>query len=368
MQASSFADIISAVELVEKRVQNRQLTNREISAAGDDAKVHILGLPVVSAKGQAAAADRMIQHVIFESQRYASAAEVLKAELAQASVGPIVILPPGLWSAIAKKSNLYTFFPREDGSVLVSVNFTRLPKDVVTAAKNAKSLWLSGIAGSMYFLTSTALFLFTASNLGIFSGYVSSSFVGSLIGSGILGVISTFVIRGVFEHWLRNHARLIRKEVKKAGGIHRFLWPENTDWYERFNSWKRHSSIKDEFSSIKVGFPTPPQEVQEILSRMYEARLTDRMRLTVDTGAITFVTDPMKMMIASAKGIALEMIASTKGIALEMKEQKRRYAADPIVTVASTDGHAVAIIAQYGDFPVEEEAVKKAVAEYSFLD
>lgn len=140
----------------------------------------------------------------------------------------------------------------------------------------------------------------------------------------------------------------IRRAVKKAGGIHKFLWPSQKEGV--------FIGMNLTAPTLEVIFPMPPQEVQDLLYKVTQKLVRPDLKLTVDPQAITFVQDPIALMVNAAQK-ERQAIKERRLAALR---------ADPIVTLTSPNGIVVAVLAQYGDFPIEKEAVMKAVEEFSF--
>lgn len=98
-------------------------------------------------------------------------------------------------------------------------------------------------------------------------------------------------------------------------------------------------------ADTKIVLPEAPADVQSILIKVSE--LNPKTAAVSD--AIGF-TDPLDKMIASRWG---QVIEAERIAAL-------RRAADPIVFVEEAD--VTAIVAQFGDFPIEQEIVEKVAA------
>lgn len=344
----SLKDASGMVKSVIQRAQNGMLTEGEVRTAHSGAQRIILGLPVSTVTEQQRAEQDKISSILRNCGLYVDAATGLKDDLLAASVEPIVILPATLWDTITKDSGLYTFHPKDDGSVFVSNAINEIPVEAVRLADNASEIMKGEAAGAGLFLLITSSLVFVSKQFELYSLFLSWQFFVSVVASAIVAFNSLGFVFSLIERVFCGHERYIRKIVKDKGGIHMVLWPDHDDDFY----------IAHGITAIKVTFPEPPQDVQEVIAKANTSKCRAGMRITVDKSGIGFQQDPFALMAAKANKVVLE----EKEIRAQMNQ------ADPIICVYSECGRAVAIIAQYGEFPVEIAAVQKAVSEYSFSD
>jgi hypothetical protein len=98
---------------------------------------------------------------------------------------------------------------------------------------------------------------------------------------------------------------------------------------------------------VTITFPEPPADVVEVLRRVKATDLS--VRVASEPSALSLSTDPI-----------LYVADSLTRRDVEMRESRARAGADPIVYVRL--GEAVAILAQFGDFPIEKRVIDSVIA------
>jgi hypothetical protein len=316
-KVTNFASISEAVDRVVKRATEGAFTEKERQKVEERATTRVLGLPVVSKANIDAGTDRMLTSVLSNAQAFAGDAATLTKELEAVSVAPIVILPRKLWEAIALQAGLYTFSPLGDGTVRVWERYKTAPREIARDVEDfcekrknfSEAIFLFVVMVAVLFLLNYYLIKpeTTFSKIGVVALSIVFTFVVGLVVEG------TDAIEFLLKRTIFSPSLLIRRAVREAGGIHKFLWGENTD-------------LCSGEASVRVTFPSPPEDVQETLHRLDTTSFKERLRLTVDKSAITFPIDPIKDMVARVKNEYARLEEEERG-----REQARR--ADPIITV-----------------------------------
>ena len=186
------------------------------------------------------------------------------------------------------------------------------------------------------FLTSIVTSLFTVNTF---------SHVFNPLGATLFIVISTVIL---FQSLLKA-CRLflisdrfnLRMKISSEGGMLNVLWPD------KIEPDNNNSGLK-----VKVKFPKPPQSVKETLLKVHKANL--KTMLTADKGAIKLETDVFALLLSKVK-------EEQKKAAEFERRRLAILAADPIIWIQ--EGSCVAIIAQYGNFPVEKKVVEQVLRE-----
>lgn len=246
----------------------------------------------------------------------------LLGELERVGVEPVAVLPLEWWRRMIAES------------VLVDVPFASGAR--VDVRWDRKLIGEMAHAGSLLlFVALAALALLTVVAAGV--AYTLSGLYAAVA----VGVVSAVV-----------------------GSILPALLPEFAwEWGVR-RAVRRHLSdpmrVRDLLrGSIATGpglpfrLPEPPADVATILRRLADADVslgTTTIRVAAHPDAFS-VSPPLTELLV---GAALERVALDA-------EERRRLAADPIVYVRS--GSAVAIVAQYGDFPIERELIDRVAGQ-----
>ena len=294
----------------------------------------IAGLRVASVAARDAKVDPEAGKMLKRLRQYRSDRDCVLEKLRRVGVEPIAVLPLTAWEHVCDSASLFRFTPRED-AVRVA-----LPESTMEGiARDAKRKGL-------FFGIAVSLFFFGASfGFGALSQYVLGLFCvpcvlcflfATFVAAGEMGLLSENVAPPDPEWTRRMETKSIRAFVAKherAGTLVKELWPNFRE--------------PAEGSDVRVAFPDPPAEVAQRL--VAAARTGLPMRLAVVGEAIAF------------KESVADVLIGERRAHWEMEES--RYQAlkllDPIVYIV--EGTAVAIIDQYGDFPIEKEVIERVI-------
>lgn len=283
--------------------------------------------------------------------------KVLSSKLEAAGVSPLAFVPVPAWDGIVDEAGLYQFRPSEDGTVLAS---TQVLTDLDgRAQRELEQRPLLGLVvgalalGSIAYLT--ARFAFEWPMLAT----IAVTFIGVLLGAWSVG---SFVESLFFKQRVPRPepvAKLETNWIREAlSGPHdsiiSALWPDRIE---------PQTGVP-----IAIDLPEAPETVHQNLSRAHSAGFD--LVLEVVPEAIGLITDPVEAFVETRrttwKGLGDE-IDRRQAEADRIAEQRRREFAermarlmpDPIVT--TTHGSCVAVIAQYGDFPIEQAVIERVV-------
>jgi hypothetical protein len=258
---------------------------------------------------------------------YVNAAEVLKTQLAARGVTPIAIIPTTWWDAMLKESGLWKLNPDREGKVGVEAD--KVAK-IAQTSKAPALIWVFGMAGV---ITAGATLHWdlplTVSSLGV------SMVIGSVTTCGF-----TAALLGIFK---KTGDRL---NARAHAAYHLLRHGRNRVMGEMLS--------QSSYSTYRVGIrlPTPPQDVVDTLKKIASM---GNIRVAAEPGAVGFAKSPTNI-------IADRILSNWEE---EAREAARIRALDPIIFLE--EGPAVAIVAQFGDFPIEKELVDKIVARQSSL-
>lgn len=291
----------------------------------------VAGLRVGSNAARDAATNSAAATLFRSLNQFCTDAKILNAKLAHAGVVPIAVLPLTTWTQLCDRTELYRFNPDKDGQVRIATKTLTDAKAeaAVAKVKSPSPGWCTLVPPVVLGLSAWFLYLGLDIAITFLFGAVVTVF-------GFVGVLLELDAR-------RNRIRqqleepILRAKIAKAiegKTIHDLLWPEY-----------REPEAEKNNATIRIALPEPPADVQETLVSAERCGVT--LRLAVVGDAITFRDDPGDALMNYRKR--------------EIAEQPTGLHAwlDPIVYVV--EGRAVAIIAQFGDFPIEKEVIKEVI-------
>jgi hypothetical protein len=263
-------------------------------------------------------------------QTFSQDAEALRASLSAAGITPLAVLPLVWWKQIVAKSKLLDFAPASNGTVAVRVT------DHVTEIKNGWTPYFAFV-GFSFALTLVAGAILLAAD---------SSFNWSLSNFGIITLSLLWSMSlSSFLYWRK------RARAEIVAGFYTAMRGGNN---------KLLFSILDtagnsyQTRNVGVTLPLPPANVVDILLKAERAQV--KMRVAAVPEAVTLAQSPRQLI---ANGLRSEWEAD----ALARREARarawREFVNDPIIYVVH--GSAVAVIAQFGNFPIEQRIVDEVV-------
>lgn len=262
----------------------------------------------------------------------------LKKQLEVSGVNALAFVPTKAWTDICKQSKLLMLFPNKEGKILFSNN-------LVTEARSHSNVifnWLSGLFIGFGMLLPTflnALFstyhpwghLFYQWSTGEIVGFAVAMFIAGLLSMlGLMIVTCPFSGNNSDFGWLKERitARALRKWIADPAWLSRYLVPVPTDIWRGV--------------CVPIHLPIPPDEVIEVLKR-------------AENFPLSIAAVPEAVSFLGAEHILLEENdRQAKEEAIEL-QRVRALRQDPIVTTQIQG--VVAVIAQFGDFPIEKEVV-----------
>lgn len=328
---------------VERQIENPLSPPDVAHAAQVGAKRRIAGITVVDGSALTAASTTRREAL----EGYQRDAEQLRERLAAAGVEHLTVWPVAAWKAVARETRLYCFQPEDDGTVAVAAEpvFERIGAEARRGFSNAP-------------LVGAAL----GASLGVLSAFVVGWFAVPLAFAGMLagGMLAESVY---FKHgrarpgpYAERERRLIRRLFsKKPSELASFLWPDHVE---------PEGGLR-----IGITLPDAPELSQQNLARAAHAgfeltlyTVSEALAFTGDTAA-PFITERAKVWSEMASEMRTREAQAAE--AAERRRQRlldawsRLWPNDPIVT--TTHGSAIAIIVQYGDFPVERAVVDRVL-------
>lgn len=278
---------------------------------------------------------------------YQESASTLKNFLEQNGVSYLTIWPTKAWETLRREAQLFKFSPDKNGRVAIDLKaafalLNRVSSNLNTEISRRK---FKVIFRSFIVVFSIVFFLISA--------FFSPGFL-ALIGGTVCGIISISVSSFFVDDYFTDRtgretfeAQLIRNSIGKTPHeIALSLWPDLTE--------AEHTKIHfNRNLFISIALPPAPPDIQTNLLKAQKANL--HLYVNVVGDAITFFEDPVDLLIKERK----LMTERKRREELRRQEELRRMASssrDPIVTTEYKN--ATAIIAQYGDFPIEKDLIR----------
>ncbi len=313
----------------EERVPTLPAVMRE--AALQNRLTLVAGIAVDDTEGVLAAARQARRE---RMEKYKADRVELLAQLREAGISPLAVLPSTVWMQICKKSGLIRLLP-EGGRVKVA------PGVFEAQLSTQQFLKIAGSIGLLCSIGGCALVF-------LLFGFDVSLLVQAAIGSFFVGccLLAIMADAGSITALVRPF-RLRRLAQRPSEDIIRALFPNGVS-HERTDQDDDDDDEEDERPEYTVGLilPDPPAEVGAVLLKARRLK-------------------PWVAAVPGAIGFAesLEEIAERQQ--REMAEWERRRERlrqdDPIVYHEC--GSATAILAQFGDFPIEQQVVDSVLVE-----
>lgn len=255
-------------------------------------------------------------------------------ELQEREITPLAVVPKAAWEQLCDQSGLFRICPDESGRVMVSAS-------VLEGFEKRKK------ASLKYFFWVLML------NTAIISGCITR-FVFHPIGpleviTAPLGALVAFICFGITlygdtENMAQWEGRMVKLQIKLFSmkswkTILSHLLPNSTSPDSGGSS--RHQLY------AKVILPQPPADVASVLLKARRMKL----HVAAVAHAITFA-EPVGDILNREHDRIMDEEA-------QQRERERQASLDPIVYVVN--GSAVAIIAQFGDFPIEQRVVDQVM-------
>jgi hypothetical protein len=276
------------------------------------------------------------ERVTFTRQR-----DALKGRLEVAGINALAFVPTKAWEEICRASKLLTITPDKSGAVRIS------PKAVIIARELSQKIM--DIIGWM--LVTLGSCVPTWSMFYVFQHYPTynwdfAAILGFWVGMAFAGGVGALVVMMLIT-WATNNGREEFFKSKISRHVLR-RWAKNPRKLAQF--------FTSEYNGmpVPVVLPTPPAEAIEVLLKAQNFPLS----VTLVPEALRFIGAEKRLLDENDNQGQIEQAESRRRWAI------RKAMADPIVTTQNDD--VVAVIIQFGDFPIEEEVVN-AVAKTDYM-
>ncbi len=289
----------------------------------------VAGLKVISNAARDAEVDPKAATMTDKLLRYRADRELVIGKLKRVDVEPIAVLPLTAWERICDSTGLFRFKPNGDQVRISASNLFKQAEEY--ARRKAKE------RHHRFLKTYLATWLALIVGCGLLGYNVHPGWYVPMAVIGLFGfgIFISSVDDGPMNSKPRDiEAARIRElvtEHEKNGTLIKELWPD----------LKEPSKGAD----IRISLPEPPAEVQERLIAAERARLP--LNIAVVGDAIAF------------KEPVADVLVGIRGKYWDEVERREALDRDPIAYVI--EGTAVAIIDQYGEFPIEREVMNRVI-------
>lgn len=286
--------------------------------------------------------DRLVGDRRGEIDTFRQQRQKLIEAFAEHEVTPLAVIPKTMWHRICRESRLYRFKPDSEGKIRVDTR-DAIYFDI-TAGLLGLALWLAPIVAFAY--VACAMHWPGTPTL------LNWAMVVGLIGT----VISYIVMASKFQFrpFIDVHVVL--------GGMMARLYDLTPHEWRLHRMLPDMRGLSDKGTKTRLILPPMPDDVAAIVER---AALTNyTLRVAVVPQGFCFESPASDLFVKTFVNNAHER-------AWRMKQRAHAVGhffahLDPIIYI--TSGNVVAIVAQFGEFPIEREAVMKAIdAEYAAL-
>lgn len=249
-------------------------------------------------------------------------------KLAKLGVEPLAILPKVVWERICARTELYRLSPTSDGKIAVNC------KGLMERFE-WRAMWLNLLlwAGVLVAVMTVAYLVPSETP----SAVVAAIIAGLVFGVGVQGLIMGIAFDGAPYVW--SHDLITRLQMWAYG-----FMPHRALLKQYFPGGVSPTDSRSAFEATLV-LPVPPKDVAEKLLKARGLAL----KVAAVAKAIGFMETPSQIM------------ASEHARQVEFRKTKwvNRLHPDPFIYYEH--GSAVAVIAQFGDFPIEKQVVDELV-------
>lgn len=309
-----------------------EVLDKQITAAPASVKARAAKESVRTIAGFAiadpAAESRVINKHLESMKAYALNRASLIAELSKKGIPVLATLPTDLWDKICTASDLIRFTPDAHGRVSIE----ELHGTTEELFRKSETTTLITVATTMALLFgAVAMYLFTPTRplqwMAMSGIWVAAS------------AMSTLLITAIFGTTLAK--KMFRAKLTWTGeaGLSKLFKFTGANGYN---------------NQIGISLPTPPADVAQTLLTASSAGY--QLKVAAVREAVTYIPSLQDTMVNTNHRRLRELEEEARIRAIE--EARRR---DPIVYIESHG--VIAVIAQFGDFPVEKALIDKLVAE-----
>lgn len=308
---------------------------------------HIAGLTVISNAARDASVSPEAAKAAARLKQYRADREQVKSQMNDAGIPPLAILPLSAWDRICERAKLFRFTPQND-SVRFDATAIVAEAEIATKEESKKDKLPDSAGFSMFFVILCFAVAGVVGGVNVFDYFhLPYGGIGGVVGFFFAGFVGLYAVSFFYENlpsvkkkMREREARNIRSVTNTAmrnGSLFNKLWP---DYREPADG-----------KTVRIALPPVPQRVQERILAAEKAGLT--MHVAAVGEAIALRED------------VSESIVGLRAAEWDVRGHELMLKYDPIIYVVH--GSAVAVLDQFGEFPIEKEVVNEVVNSEHFI-
>lgn len=327
-----------AVELGE-RTDHEEL--KELGIASRRGR-NVAGLTIVRNASRDAEVDPGSAEFADTLMRFCADEMLVRKKLKAQGVEPIAVLPATAWETLCDRAKLFRFAPKknlvwiDDGIMQEAVAKVREEEESLITTAHKKLSKRHKLIALACALPVVARFFFEWPPYGYWS---------------IVALAVNFIVWGESEIAASIGNHLPPQKERETAAIKALVerYTADSTLYERLWPGFKEPAKVERRREITIGvvLPTPPEDVVETLIRAERARLP--LQVAAVGEAIRLRHDVVSVF--------------TEARARQIEAERLEASRDPIIYVK--EGSAVAIVAQFGDFPIEQEVIREVVNSFA---
>ncbi|MHB8661025.1 MAG: hypothetical protein ACYC75_03815 [Minisyncoccota bacterium] len=333
---------------VEHQIEHPVLPVAKQNEAARSAQFVIAGISVHDENAHQQTIERSVAERRIRLEKFREDRASIVEELDKRDIMPLAIIPKTAWDHICARSKLLMLHPDEDGDVYASSEILRAFR---TRAEKIMEFADMGV-GICAFSTMLIMGIWGTVEHNVSWGDRTLGILASVAMSFVLAMILHSAIFG---------EKANRKQIfYRAKLVQVQLWLFSLRSWEAklqtlFPSGKSISRGEDYAMAIRLVLPQPPMDVADVLLK---ARDFD-LEVAAMGGAIMFAEPPE----SALRRLHGDLVAKEREEAAERLRKFQEWLKCPIIYLKHRS--AVAVIAQFGDFPIERDVVDEVVnSEY----
>jgi hypothetical protein len=326
-----------AVELGERPSDDPELAGLGIASQRSR---NVAGFTIVSNAARDAGVNASAAELADKLMRFRADQSLVSQKLAMHDVQPIAVIPATAWKTLCNRAKLFRFTP-QNNVVRVSPAIMEEAVAKVLAAEAPSASVAYGCLAKQHVPIMLVCIAAAVARLLDYLPYGGFAIIAAVINGIVWGMRGGEVANGNHLNPRKDREVAMIKELVAQytadGTLYECLWPNYLE-----------PGKPEQGRDLKIGIvlPTPPGDVVEKLIRAERARLP--LRVAAVGEAIRLRDDVASVFIE-------ERARQIEGV-------RTQTSRDPIVYV--TEGSAVAIVAQFGDFPIEHEVMTEVINSF----
>lgn len=267
---------------------------------------------------------------------YSRRRQEIVAKLSAVGVTPLAVVPEKTWQRICRESGLYVLHPDSEARVRVRA------EDEARRVDRRLTRWIPAFLGAVVMM---ALEIKGGGPRHIMEPWYVPAF---LICTGVLS-LAFWIIGALFRSMFVKTGRLAA--AKMLSTLHLAINGEQRVMQRMLDEGMQRWDTR-----VKVRLPTPPDDVAATLAKLIGF---EGMYVAVERGAVQFAESPNQLLSQALVSKWYRDDEERRAARERALARQRMIALDPII--AYEHRGVVAIVAQFGEFPIEQRVMERAL-------